>query len=419
MRALVIIFLAIASIFSGHAALAESFKADVFAEFFYRHGYPKVIMHKAMAVGPNYYWQTNWGLKTPEEAAETALKNCNDGLKKAYPDITEGCTLLDVDGVPKMPLETIGISLDAIAAGPDLPLDKGFAWMPEGKARGSVILIASCNRVQSPDAPSVAWADFYNALGYRVYLPDNFAEPRPPELCGAVGNRVEDQTTIIKQQMAQTRRTIMSLQARFPGEPIILHGMSQGGWVAQAVGMPVEAVISTATACGFGTTITHDVPDGVPFLTIAGSKDPLVPAAQSADGFSNACKGVIGPTPSLGLSVAGKTGIVGPWWAGAGDAVTALLKREPMPLLENFNLSDQQFDTLSNDYKQYMQVAGPKAWAQNGSTHSYVWQQSDLEEARNYALFYCASNMARNPYTEPLRMHPCRIVDATDGPPPK
>ena len=401
----------------GAAAAAGTQKTDVFAEFFYTYGYGKVAGHKAIAIGPYGYWQPIWGKDSAKAAADAALGQCNAGVKNQYPKLKNPCALLAVDDNLQMPLVTMGGLLDAAATGPDLPLDKGWTWLPEGPAHGSVLIITSCSRVQSADGLVAAWAYFYTALGFRVYMPDGYAEPRPPELCGFPDDRVEDQSSIIKQQMAQTRRNIATLQQRFPGEPIVLHGQGQGSWVVEALGEPVAAVIATGATCSFGNTWTHNVAADVPFLVIAGGSDSFVPSARTPESFSDYCRNVVGPAQAETLSVAGKNGTVAPWWPGVTDAISALLKVKTLALSENLVLGNQQIDMLSDDYKKYSAAAPPKAWAQNGSTRSYAWQQADVADAENYALFYCAYLMQRNPYAEPGQNHVCKLVDVKDAPP--
>jgi len=399
-------------------AAALSYKTDFFAEFYYRYGYPAVQGHKAIAIGPRGAWRTSAAQKTAEDAASQALDSCNADVKIDDPQLKNPCALLVVDDQLKMPLEPMGGSMDAVAPEPDTVLDKGMSRFPEGATHGSVIFVTSCYRVNQVDGFVIAWTFFYNALGYRVFFPDGFAEPRPPELCGLPGDRIEDQSTVIKLQMAQTRRNIATLNARYPGEPIILQGQGQGGWVVQALGAQVAAVVATGTSCGVGNTGATNVPQGVPYLVIAGGSDSYVPTAAKPDLFAGYCNTVTGPGKPLALSVPGKRGLVAEWWPGVTDAISALLKQKPMKLTDNYLIGPQQIDMLSSDYKIYSTAKAPKAWAQNGSTHGSAWQHNDLEDAKQYALFYCAYLMNRNPYLEPTFAQTCAIADAVDGPAP-
>ena len=141
--ALVIIAMAIAP------ALAQSGRDDsvhvqATAEFYALYKYPTLRSHKAIAIGPSYYWVGCCSLPSAAAASKAALAQC-DRLRRQskFKRLrNSNCVLFDVDGKRTGKASPIGIPFGTPAPGKDLPWLYGKESMPTGATkRGTMLLL--------------------------------------------------------------------------------------------------------------------------------------------------------------------------------------------------------------------------------------------------------------------------------------
>ena len=177
--------------FQGTAFAADSEAFLGFnAEYHYRTEYPGLKGHKAFAIGPQSIYGYSWGARSSKEAANTALKFCNEGVADQKKYGTSGkCRLYAVDGKLLTKDPRIGLPWQKPADG------RGYPSL-EGSARVSIskfTVSRPCGELCFTFTAAMVWVGAsmqksgdrtFNALGYSFFAPDSFAEPRPAAVCG-------------------------------------------------------------------------------------------------------------------------------------------------------------------------------------------------------------------------------------------
>ncbi|MFO0993666.1 MAG: hypothetical protein U1E67_17230 [Hyphomicrobiales bacterium] len=393
------------------------FHISAVAEFYADHVYSKKPGHKALAVGPGGYWADNTGQSTASKAENTALNACNAALRTSpFKSLSkQQCVIFDLDGKRTGSASPVGIPFGTIPSEPDYPLLTARKYIPEGTARGTLVFLHGCNR-QGDSGWLYAWGSFYQAAGFRVLFPNSFAEDRDPELCGSPGEKgIDQQTRILKQRIAQTKRSLAILRKQFPGEPIYLHGQSEGGYVVQALGEDVAGIIVTGSACGFGDGRAYSTPAKVPTLIVAGTKDPFFNQARSQKSLSAYCKNAKGGGPLKAVSIRGMGHYAAPWWPGMTEAIGEFLKIPALKIRPNPDNSiapPQLSDDFLTVYKKQPLHKGV-AVSSDGTWGTEFGYETALD-AREATLFRCDSFEKWNPYAEATHTHKC-VISNLDG----
>lgn len=418
---LLILISALLSFVLASGSFAQSSSDDdihisAIAEFYALHTYSQLKGHKALAVGPGGYWSPSFGKTSAAAASKAALTGCNGALRTSpYKQLAKRkCVLFDINGKRTGKATATGIPFGVVAGGPDLPYASGSVWEATGTTRrGTLLLLHGCNKLNGVSGWLRAWINFYRASGFRVVFPNSFAEPRDPEMCGNPGaTGIDAQTRNIKLRVAQTLRTLATLRQRFPGEAIYVHGHSEGGYVAQALGETAEGIIVTGAPCGFGDAAAYWVGKGTPLLVIAGTKDPYIPRARSARELSSYCKTVRGDGKLTTASVTGMGHATALWWPGVRDAIGKFLGITPIVIMRS-EATDVAFPAISAvDLEEYDRLAKPKAIAA-AKTGEWFWDDGadtrlDAEES---ALFGCDDLARVDAFEDPQHKHGCVLVD--------
>ncbi len=412
----VIIFLFIfQEICSAQSSSRDDIHIPMEAEFYYLRVYQNVEDHKALAVGLGGNWASAKGMPSPQAAEEGALAECQKALQESSSykgPSTQPCVLFDVDGRATGKAPPTGIPFGTVLKGPDYPLGSGLAWEATNHdARGIMILLHGCNRVKM-GGWWIAWVNYYRSSGFRVILPDSFAEARDEETCGNPGEAgIDKQTRILKLRIAQTRRTLDIVRKQFPGEPIYLHGHSEGGVVAQALGEEVAGIIVTGASCGVGNSKAYWTASDVPVLVIAGTNDPYVLNGNDAEEFAAYCKNVVGPGKLTAVSVREMGHLAAIWWPQVNKAIARFLN------VADIDISRRSADVIHypirvDQIPGYREAKANKALAadENGNLR---WEDA-LEspfDAEESTLFGCDELSGRDPFSNPPHVHACELVD--------
>jgi pimeloyl-ACP methyl ester carboxylesterase len=399
------------------------------AEFYVLHSYPQLKGHRALAAGPGGYWADSFGKISGDIAGKAALKSCTATLRTSkYKSLARrDCVLFDIDGKRTGKAAPTGISFGTAAQGPDIPYEKGGQWEATGSQhRGTVILLHGCNRLDGVVSGWVrAWINFYRASGFRVIMPDSFAEPRDRDVCGPPGeDGIDAQTRNLKLRVAQTLRTIATVRQKYPGEPIYVHGHSEGGYVAQALGEKLAGVIVTGAPCGFGDAAAYWVADGTPVLVIAGTKDAYFSLARTAKALTSYCKTVRGAGKLETVSVDGMGHFTGLWWPQVRKGIAAFLDSEPIAIARRKTDGTTLPAIAPSDLAEYQKAPTPKAFAAdaNGKRSWYATENAQFSsgetrlDVEEMALFDCDEKAGMDAFRDAAHQHACVLVDVNGKP---
>lgn len=428
--------LIIFTLFTAANAFAQSSPDDdihisAIAEFYALHSYPNQKGHKALAVGPGGYSGKSFGKPSAGSAAKDAVKNCTAALRTApYKSLARRkCVLFDVDGKRTGKATPVGVPFGTVAEGPDLPYKLGNRWEPTGVThRGILLLLNGCNKLHGISGWVRAWVNFYRANGFRVVMPDSFAEPRDPEACGYPGeNGIDAQTRSLKLRIAQTLRTIAILRQEYPGEAIYVHGHSEGGYIAQALGEKLAGIIVTGAPCGFDGAAVYWVGEGTPVLVVAGTEDTWFAKVGTAKALSSYCKKVQGAGKLTTASVRGMGHFAALWWPGVLNSVSKFLNVEPIAVARREAATSALPGILEVEMEQYRNAPKPKALAVHekgqwswfatvNAQYSSAETKLDVEEI---ALFDCDDRAGFDAFKDASHQHACVLVDVNGKPPAK
>jgi pimeloyl-ACP methyl ester carboxylesterase len=348
---------------------------------------------------------------------KAVLASCNRVLRTSkHKSLKQRrCVLFDVDGIRTGRAPPVGIPFGETAPGPDRPLISGWKWDATNPSkRGVMVMLHGCN-----NAPLVgweySWINYYRASGFRVVVPNSFAEARDPETCGLDEERIDQQTRNIKLRIAQTRRTLINLRKQYPGEPIYIHGHSEGGFVAQALGEKVSGIIVTGAPCGFGFAGAYLTAPNVPILIIVGVKDPYVPGISNAKQLASVCAKVRGAGKLKPVLTPGVGHFAALWWPNVAEEVAAFLKIAPIRVSQRAARQNENFAS-PNYYagKRYDKAPLHKAIAARQEDWAVEWGADSRKDAEEWALFKCDYRVGGDPYGS--KSHAC-VVTNVDGKP--
>lgn len=384
-------------------------------ELFVLYKYPHRKGHKALAVGPSGYWGESHGVRSAAQASKSAIDTCNRVLRtsKFKSEARRRCVLFAVNDKRTGKATPIGIPFGTVPAGDDLPWQFGKEWRATSfTKRGTMLLGHGCNG-HHIDARLMAWVNYYRAAGFRVIMPNSFAEPRDPDTCPPLGeNRTDEQTRNLKLRIAQMRRTIAGVRKKYPGEPLYLHGFSEGGYVVQALDEKVDGVIVTGAMCGFGYAGVYRAAKGVPLLLIAGTKDFTFPEATSAKALARFCRRVTGTGPMTFVSIAGMDHYAAIWWPGVETAIRKFLEIPPIRI-NRPSVEGVVFPPLpTTELDRYEKARPHKAIAANKFGTWYLTTELGSKfDAEEDALFGCDDAVGADVYLDTEHMHACVLVD--------
>ncbi|MGI9372304.1 MAG: alpha/beta hydrolase [Hyphomicrobiales bacterium] len=275
--------------------------APISAELAFYTRYRSQKNHKAIAFGQASLWYMSYGQASQKAAANHALQSCQKSQRKSAHRATRGrpCYLFAVGNKIVSLGNNAGPPLGNRIGGKDLPLLSAYQRLVrKGKVKGVVFIVHGCNRFRNKSRWAQGWFTYFNRKGYHVIVPDNFADKRPPQMCGQIpNNRVHQNFRLMRIRAAQTHRTLANLKKRYRGLPIIVWGHSEGNSVAQIAAIKPAGIITTGGLCGYGTTGQNLVYQNVPMLVLMGQKDPFIPVrTQNALTRVNTfCKAVLKP----------------------------------------------------------------------------------------------------------------------------
>jgi hypothetical protein len=277
-----------------------------------------------------------------------------------------------------------------------------------------MVMLHGCNEVQL-GGWNYSWINYYRASGFRVVVPNSFAEAREPHTCGANEALIDRQARNIKLRIAQTHRTLAKLRKQYPGEPIYIHGHSEGGWVAQALGEKVAGIIVTGAPCGFGFSEAYLAAPKVPILVIVGVKDPFVPGISNAARLASVCGKVVGAGKLKPVFTPGVGHFAALWWPNVAEEVGAFLKIAPIrvsrrAIRQNENLASPIYYAQ----KRYDASQPHKAIAAGHNDWAVEWGADSRQDAEEWALFKCDYRVGGDPYGS--KLHAC-VVTNVDGRP--
>lgn len=408
--------------FQGNALAADSEAFLGFtAEYYYRTAYPGLKGHKAFAIGPQSVYGYSWGARSSKEAANTALKFCNEGVAEQKKYGTSGkCRLYAVNGklVAKDP--RIGLAWHEPAIGEDIPLLKGpksiyIEVYNAPPVRGIVLFAHGCNGLGWSKNAEI-WGSFFNALQYNFFAPDSFAEPRPAEVCGdAWKARAKDQTIIMKLRVAQILRSIAELKKRYPGLPIYVWGHSEGGAIVKYINADVAGIIASGDECDAGGRGIA-APFSVPVLYLFGENDPFVEGSKLPlrDKDMQKCRKYVRNKKTKIVIVKNNKHDIWPWRPEVAKAMSEFIGAKPFGLaksrpVEKFALTAKQ----TAEKALYQKNAGHKAFAaRSNGAFSWATEWDFVEDAQQFTLYDCAH--ADNINVFKLSTQVCSII-SVDG----
>jgi hypothetical protein len=187
-----------------------------------------------------------------------------DSLEQARNEALNGCVAyiqkkLNVDGDTKCKIFYENENLvepanqnpnlkDFILPNPDLPLLQADYFGSPQKADAILLFIHGCDGKSTVSDPWFnGWLSTFAAKNLAVVQPDSFADPHP-SICGDFqAFRYKD--NVLRQRVAQTRRTIDNLKYDFPGKKIYIWGHSEGGLVTQLFDYQVSGIIVSGANC--------------------------------------------------------------------------------------------------------------------------------------------------------------------------
>mgnify|MGYP001022805259 CR=1 FL=1 len=148
---------------------------------------------------------------------------------------------------------------------------------------------------------SEAWLDTFEKAGFKVLVPNSFAEKRPDASC-KTAPPYPDQVEINTLRLAQTQRVTELLQKAYPGVPIFVWGHSEGASLAYLLPFRYAGIIATGHVCGHRALATSKIAKDVPLLAIMGSDAQDIYLGMNIragryGSLSNLCARVLQNTP--------------------------------------------------------------------------------------------------------------------------
>jgi hypothetical protein len=285
--------LAIVLIFGRAAASEELVPDDVFvsslAEVYYKLKFRILPRHAAMAIGPAGVWVARAHRDTQAAAEYAALQRCRNILEKSQRKSIRKrkCYLYAVNDEIVFKGKSPRLPLGTVLPGEDIPLKRAiYNKGPKSALRGILLLLHGCNRVRSLPRWTRRWIRYFRNEGFRVVVPNSFAEPRQRSQCDRVKRKryllpslrkraVQDQVSRFR--VAQTYRTVRVLRKQYPGLPILIWGHSEGAIVARYLSEGIAGVFLTGNRCEGCVLFPRDIP----YLAFIGSSDPFIVRPKS------------------------------------------------------------------------------------------------------------------------------------------
>jgi alpha-beta hydrolase superfamily lysophospholipase len=138
---------------------------------------------------------------------------------------------------------------------------------------GVVLHLHGCNGLIRNVAAYDEWFNRLQRMGFKVYAPNSFAEPRHPMSCE---QPFPNKSEIYSFRLNQTLRVIKELQTKHPAKKLYIWGHSEGAGVANLIMEQVDGIITTGYQCGFRATGVTNIAPNVPLIALMGVDDPAV-----------------------------------------------------------------------------------------------------------------------------------------------
>lgn len=265
---------------------------DVYTELDIALQFQSFKKNRAYAIGAENIGFYAQGYDSLEQARNEALNGCVAFIQKKLKTSEDTkCKIFYENETLIEPASENPKLTDLILTNPDLPLAQADYLGNPATSAAIVLFIHGCDGKSSAADPWFnAWYATFASRGFAVVQPDSFAEPRP-SICGNFqASRNSD--GVLRQRVAETRRTVANLKYDFPDKKIYIWGHSEGGLVAQLFDYQVSGIIVSGSNClrpaaNIGQT---------PLYHIMGSDDPVIdlgnPGARLSDEFvQSQCRG--------------------------------------------------------------------------------------------------------------------------------
>jgi pimeloyl-ACP methyl ester carboxylesterase len=372
---------------------------------------------KAMAIADNGAFGISYNESFPASAEARAMEKCveQNKFRSLRVQQTSECRLLTVQSDWKIADLQADPDWQKPLEGRDVPMRKGRKYLVNGKSKGIILHVHGCDGTGAKIFSDV-WAAYFNALGYDLYVPDSFAVKRPKHVCGySTEHPPERVSDVWRLRVAQTQRTLADVRKANPGKPVFLWGHSEGGLIVQMVEADVAGIIVSGEECG-ALQAPPAAPASVPFLYIWGEYDQYVNGLglfKVDEAATVHCRAVMPDYTLSHVILEGRGHNPFPWNKKINAAIANFLKGEPMEVSSQPRSSKMaKFWKQTKPGKAYRKAQGHRAAAINATGKSYlVWGLDNEEDARQLALFGCASSTARKTNLFKTGKHLCAVVD--------
>ena len=138
-----------------------------------------------------------------------------------------------------------------------------------------ILFLHGCNGFHKDSISSWTkeWIDYFTGKGFLFFIPDSFADERPPASCFSP---YPDKKKIYSIRLHQAEYAIKKLRIEYPNSKIFVWGHSEGGGVANMIDENVDGILTTGYQCGFRLTGRTEISEDVPLLAIIGTSDQYV-----------------------------------------------------------------------------------------------------------------------------------------------
>lgn len=281
-------------------------------------------------------------------------------------------------------------------------LAKGAYISRNAPGKGILLHLHGCNGFARGGFTD-AWLDTFEKAGFKVVVPNSFAEARPEPSC-KTAPPFPDQVEINDLRVAQTLRVTELLQKAYPGVPIYVWGHSEGASLAYLLPVKYAGVVATGHVCGHRALATNKIPRDVPLLVLNGSdtRDPYLSVnirAGRHGSMAALCGRVLQGNPGWRwVQIPDLAHFIPIWHPVAWAEVAKLMglegayqgadasAAEPPPFLELAPKAREMFEG------RYHNIKVPKVFAAApDGTWAYSSVASSLQDARLDALYRCNS----------------------------
>jgi dienelactone hydrolase len=390
------------------------------AQFSYWTSYAKQGGFKSFAIGPYGSFATAFRGRTQKQANSNALASCSQNVaadaRYFKVRIKSKCTIF-AEGDNILLPELWGASKwQTPAVGPDKPLNTGRAFRFYGgkPVSGILLLLHGCDGTGGGIVGKV-WGKYLNSLGFSMFMPNSFADPRPEAICGVTPLAKRKASAEIMQiRLSQTLRSIDRIKSENPGVPLFVWGHSEGAFVAMSLASQVSGVIVSGEECD-AYALPIATPENVPVMFIYGESDPYFDGVDLplTPRKVEKCRNFIGKRKLDVVLVKNAAHYLRPWRPEVAESFSRFLigRKIPPPAQAQhlaINLSPEGISFM-NEHKSFRKHKAIAAHP-DGAIASF----SDVDyriDAENFAAFQCDFDRGVNPFIEGKHTCTIQIVD--------